>query len=419
MVRQSVGWYRITYRVLSTNDQLDVYFDFSWSVSSEAMKDGGSTTVANADNLTTLGNIYNIVSDGTHGNAAILARGNTAWTTAVGFAAPSDVTNAVSDIESHGDSRWLTAVGFATSNPNNAVIGNIYSALTDASTGLIAIKTQTGVIASILAGITSLANWLRGFIRSDTMDSTAKAEVNNGGGAYNEAVDSNQAIGAKNNPLTGQQTTDALLSAPSAGTPAPGSVYATLATITAPSTGRGVWEVAVTVTDGDLAIEGADIRLVKGAQNWTGTTNVDGIVVFSLDNGSYSLRITAPGYSYTPTIRVINGADVSFQEVMTMTNITPSDAPLSTAYMTLIDGQDNPKTQVALTFRMTAPYPAITGVSFDTQDILATTDDMGLVQVPLVRGGRYKVKGATGTWSKVFTVGSGGTYAIPTTGIGS
>lgn len=46
--------------------------------------------------------------------------------------------------------------------------------------------TQASVtaIATILSGITSLANWLRAMLRSDTPDSTALAEINTGGGAY-------------------------------------------------------------------------------------------------------------------------------------------------------------------------------------------------------------------------------------------
>lgn len=47
--------------------------------------------------------------------------------------------------------------------------------------------------ASIFAGITVLANWLRGLYRKDAMNATAKTEVNSGGGAYNEATDSLEA----------------------------------------------------------------------------------------------------------------------------------------------------------------------------------------------------------------------------------
>lgn len=49
-------------------------------------------------------------------------------------------------------------------------------------------------IQTVLSGITSLANWLRAFVRKDTADSTAKTEINTGGGAYNETTDSQEAI---------------------------------------------------------------------------------------------------------------------------------------------------------------------------------------------------------------------------------
>jgi len=49
-------------------------------------------------------------------------------------------------------------------------------------------------VAAILSGITSLAKWLRGLFRSDAMDATAKAEVNAGGGTFDEATDSLEAI---------------------------------------------------------------------------------------------------------------------------------------------------------------------------------------------------------------------------------
>jgi hypothetical protein len=45
----------------------------------------------------------------------------------------------------------------------------------------------------ILTGITSLPEWLRGLYRKDAMDATAKTELNLGGGAYDEATDSNEA----------------------------------------------------------------------------------------------------------------------------------------------------------------------------------------------------------------------------------
>jgi len=53
---------------------------------------------------------------------------------------------------------------------------------------------NAGAIVAKFVGITLLAKWLRGFYRKDAMDATAKSEVNTGGGTFNEATDSAEAI---------------------------------------------------------------------------------------------------------------------------------------------------------------------------------------------------------------------------------
>jgi hypothetical protein len=50
--------------------------------------------------------------------------------------------------------------------------------------------------STALAGITSLAAWLRAIVRKDTPDPTALAEINTGGGAYSASAESAEAISA-------------------------------------------------------------------------------------------------------------------------------------------------------------------------------------------------------------------------------
>jgi hypothetical protein len=88
---------------------------------------------------------------------------------------------------------------------------------------------QTGDVFAKFTGITLLANWLRGLARKDAMDSTAKTELNTGGGIYNEATDSLEAQldsrpAAAPTMITGQEVRDAMKLAPTAGAPAGGSV---------------------------------------------------------------------------------------------------------------------------------------------------------------------------------------------------
>jgi hypothetical protein len=76
----------------------------------------------------------------------------------------------------------------------DAVWDEVSTGHTDAGKAGAAIWTTVPAIAAVLSGITSLASWLRGIARKDAMDSTAKTELNTGGGAYNETTDSQEAL---------------------------------------------------------------------------------------------------------------------------------------------------------------------------------------------------------------------------------
>lgn len=87
------------------------------------------------------------------------------------------------------------ATGFSTFNPASDTVARV--TLTDTATTLTnAPSDSTGVtsLLGIFTGMTSLPKWLRGIFRKDAMDATAKTEVNDGGGTYNETTDSNEAI---------------------------------------------------------------------------------------------------------------------------------------------------------------------------------------------------------------------------------
>jgi len=73
----------------------------------------------------------------------------------------------------------------------------------------------SAMVVAALSGITSLAAWLRGIVRLDAMDTTAKTELNTGDGTYDEADQSLQAVAAQGEEMLGaqalaQETTDKL-----------------------------------------------------------------------------------------------------------------------------------------------------------------------------------------------------------------
>jgi hypothetical protein len=91
----------------------------------------------------------------------------------------------------------IVANNLATVTTNN---GTVYSTQISADAALDAYNTTgvakeatVGAIATILTGITSLAQWLRGLYRKDAMNATAKTEINSGGGTFSELTDSLEA----------------------------------------------------------------------------------------------------------------------------------------------------------------------------------------------------------------------------------
>lgn len=117
-----------------------------------------------------------------------------------------DASNITATVSKDGGSPAASA----TTNPTEIGRGVYWLPLSQAETNAEAIAiaavsstanvvvapvlAQTGTSPSALAGITSLAAWLRGLYRKSAMDATAKTEVNSGGGTYDESTDSVEAI---------------------------------------------------------------------------------------------------------------------------------------------------------------------------------------------------------------------------------
>jgi hypothetical protein len=117
---------------------------------------------------------YNEVTNGTYGLAQLLRTS--------AYTAP--------------DNSGITAIKAKTDNlPASPAATGAAMTLTSAYDAAKTAASQSSVnaIATILDGITSLANWLRAFARKSTPDATALSEINNGGGGYDATTDSLQA----------------------------------------------------------------------------------------------------------------------------------------------------------------------------------------------------------------------------------
>ncbi len=178
------------------------------------------------------------------------------------------------------------------------------------------------------------------------------------------------------------------------------------ALVEAVSAGAGTGARTVTITiedeDGD-PLEGARVRLTKAAETYIVATNASGEAVFNVDDGTWTVSVSLPGYTFDGDALVVDGTEDVTYEMIAVT-ITPSDPGYTTGYFTAYDENNEPEADVVITCTLRAVPKNSTGLALDTNPRAATSDVNGLVSFTnLVKGATYEFyRGATGT--KLFSV---------------
>jgi hypothetical protein len=239
------------------------------------------------------------------------------------------------------------------------------------STALAAVATNvtalvTRIPATLFAGITSLANWL-GAIAGKTADSTTRTQINAtaAGANFNETTDSLEAI---------RDRGDA-------------------AWITGGNQGTGARIVTITVRDSSASpVEAATVRVYRAGETYAGVTNASGVTSFSLDDATFTVAITAAGFSFTPVSLVVSG-NVSQTYTLTSTGgVTPSVAPRTTGFWTVNDLNGVAQAGAQVTIQASSPPPGSTGLVMEDAPRTATADNQGVVQFNnLTKGATYIV----------------------------
>jgi len=266
--------------------------------------------------------------------------------------------------------------GLATSAALAAVAANV--------TALV-----TRIPATLFAGITSLGKWL-GVLAGKTADATTRAEINltPAGASYNETTDSLEAIRDRGDT----------------------------AWITGTSQGTGARIVTITVRDSSAnPIEAATVRVYRAGETYAGVTNASGVTSFSLDDATFTVAITAAGFSFTPVSLVVN-ANVSQTYTLTSTGgVTPSVAPRTTGYWTVNDLNGVAQAGAQVTIQASSPPSGSTGLVMEDAPRTATADNQGVVQFNnLVKGATYIVyrTGSSRKYNIVVPANAGDSVAL-------
>lgn len=105
--------------------------------------------------------------------------------------------------------------------------------------------------------------------------------------------------------------------------------------------GTGARSVTITVNDGATALENARVRFTEGLNTFLVLTNASGIATFALDDATYTVTVTKPGYTFTPTTMIVNGTETA---TYSMTAVAAPAAPADVSlcrlhgYLETMDG---------------------------------------------------------------------------------
>jgi hypothetical protein len=176
----------------------------------------------------------------------------------------------------------------------------------------------------------------------------------------------------------------------------------------------GARGVTITVTDGTDAVPGASVAVRNGLFRHTATTNSLGIVTFGLDDATYTVSITKPGYSFAGATLVVDGDESETYEMSPIVISLPSGPTTATYYLTCYKSDGTPESGVTLSYRLEKP-PAGTGASYN-RDQLETDASAGngVISVTILRNASYVFwRGANGKKVPLVT-DSSATGELPT-----
>ena len=177
--------------------------------------------------------------------------------------------------------------------------------------------------------------------------------------------------------------------------------------------GTGANTVTINVTDGTHNIQNATVSVWGGSvQVAYGTTGVSGNAIVYLNNGTYSVAITASGYNGGGgTLVVIGPATQSY--TLTVLSVSPSTPPEVTGYTTCYDQSGNALGGVVHILTQSGVSDGSTGASFSKTPVTAQSSSNGLVQFTgLIPGATYYLqRGQNGTQVK-FTAANTN-FALP------
>lgn len=180
----------------------------------------------------------------------------------------------------------------------------------------------------------------------------------------------------------------------------------------------GPFVLTLTIEDSsdDAPIELAKVRLYRSGESETQQADVDGDVEFAIEAATWSYAITANGYAGATGTIVVTGNDAQTIQLTAIT-ITPGDADATTGWLVTRDANGDILAGVVVSFAHVRVPNADTGNVFPSTVREFTSDAFGLVECPMIRGGRYNYWSGNQASSEIIVavipLAAGDTYELP------
>jgi hypothetical protein len=160
------------------------------------------------------------------------------------------------------------------------------------------------------------------------------------------------------------------------------------------SGGSGPYAVTTTVYEGQTPLEGASVRLLLGAEDYSLMTNAAGQCTFYVGAGTWTWRVAKPGYMGRSGTIVVSD-DASLDVRLTRVTIVPSPAGQTTGYGVVYDEMGNPEPNVTVYCRLV--NLDVSGLLGDAEERSSESNAHGLVQFPgLLKGATYAFRRGSG-----------------------
>ena len=162
------------------------------------------------------------------------------------------------------------------------------------------------------------------------------------------------------------------------------------------SDGRGAYPVTITIDDGVNPISGATVRVTTDGLVATKVTSASGIALFALDNGSYDVTITQPGYGAGVETLTVSGATADTYTLVVISVTPPASSLVATGVMVVYDELGAVEQGASIYVKLTSG-PGTAGYGYDTATRTEVSDASGLVEFAgMIRGATYRVWRAAG-----------------------